>query len=221
MAASSTTADRLALALAFLVIFVAWGTTYLAIRYAVEAIPPFVTAAVRHTTAGAILVAVAWVRGFRPRSGLAALLIASEPMWILVLGAAMGQQRINRLNGTGLLLGLAAAMARAALPMLCGGVTLALAAALTGELGALRWQAVSARSLGGLVYLISFGSLLAFVAYTRRRAGRRPAHSQESHRLREVGGHAARSFVGKSLSGATGWPAPTVCRRASARARRA
>jgi drug/metabolite transporter (DMT)-like permease len=238
--ASSRTTNQFALVLALLTIFVVWGTTYLAIRYAVETIPPFVTAAIRHTTAGTILMAGAWARGFRPRkehwvagcvvgalfflighgtlhwaeqyvsSGLAALLIASEPMWILVLGAAMGQQRINRLNGTGLLIGLGgvailsapaldsqattawatvgvllsaaswsvgvclsprlrlpeAALGRAALPMLCGGVMLMLAAAITGELQALSWQAVSLKSMLGLAYLIVFGSILAFAAYT-------------------------------------------------------
>jgi hypothetical protein len=124
---SSKPPNKLALALAFFAIFVVWGTTYLAIRYAVETIPPFVAAAIRHTTAGSILMAMAWVWGFRPRkehwaagcvagalfflvghgtlhwaeqyvsSGLAALLIASEPMWILALGVAMGQQRMNLL----------------------------------------------------------------------------------------------------------------------------
>ena len=124
------------MALAFFAIYVVWGTTYLAIRYAVETIPPLVTAGLRHATAGMILLAIAWSRGFRPRrehwiagtalgalfflighgtlhwaeqyvsSGLAALLVATEPLWILALGAAMGQQRINWQNGLGLLTGL-------------------------------------------------------------------------------------------------------------------
>jgi len=231
---------RWGLALAFFAVFVVWGTTYLAIRYAVETIPPLVAAAARHLSSGAILLGVAWSRGFRPRrahwiagsvvgalfflvghgslhwaeqyvpSGLAALLIASEPLWILVMGAALGQQRINGLNGAGLLLGLAGvatltapawtsttigtwamlavvagaaawalgvclaprlslpedAMGRAAVPMLCGGVMLLLSAGITGEIGAVRWTAVSLKSMLGLGYLITFGSLLAFTAYT-------------------------------------------------------
>src|SRR5260370_540120 len=128
--------SRIAMALAFFAIYVVWGTTYLAIRYAIESIPPLVAVGMRHTTAGLILVAIAWSRGFRPRrahwiagtilgalffllghgtlhwaeqyvsSGFAALLVATEPLWILVLGAAMGQQRINWKNGLGLLMGL-------------------------------------------------------------------------------------------------------------------
>src|SRR5215470_918485 len=129
--------ESIKIALAFVAIYVVWGTTYLAIRYAVETIPPLVTAGVRHTVAGLILLAIAWSRGYRPRrehwiagsvlgvlfflvghgslhwaekyvaSGLASLLVASEPLWILLLGAAMGQQKINWKNGLGLVLGLA------------------------------------------------------------------------------------------------------------------
>jgi drug/metabolite transporter (DMT)-like permease len=226
--------------LAFFVIFVVWGTTYLAIRYAVETIPPLVTAAVRHLTAGIVLMGIAWSRGFRPSrahwiagsvvgalfflighgtlhwaeqhvpSGLAALLVASEPMWILLMGSALGQQRINWLNGTGLLLGLAGvamltvpsltsltvgawavvailagaaswalgvclaprlslpedSMGRAAVPVLCGGAMLLVSAGVSGEIGAVHWNAISLKSLLGLAYLITFGSILAFTAYT-------------------------------------------------------
>ena len=44
--------DSLKLALAFAAIYLIWGSTYLAIRYAVETIPPLVTAGIRHTVAG-------------------------------------------------------------------------------------------------------------------------------------------------------------------------
>src|ERR1700731_1070174 len=54
------------LALAFAAIYLVWGSTYLAIRYAVETIPPLVTAGIRHSIAGAIMFAWAWMRGFRP-----------------------------------------------------------------------------------------------------------------------------------------------------------
>lgn len=123
------------LALAFAAIYLVWGSTYLAIRYAVETIPPLVTAGVRHSIAGAIMLAWAWARGFRPTrehwisgfvlgalfflighgtlhwaeqyvgSGLAALLIATEPMFIVVLAWSMGQQKISRMSALGLGLG--------------------------------------------------------------------------------------------------------------------
>src|SRR5947207_10906950 len=59
--------SRLLIVLAFFAIYVVWGTTYLAIRFAVETIPPLVTAGIRHTIAGLILLAIARSRGFRPR----------------------------------------------------------------------------------------------------------------------------------------------------------
>jgi len=54
--------DSVKLALAFAAIYVVWGSTYLAIRYAVETIPPLVTAGIRHTVAGGILLAWAYAR---------------------------------------------------------------------------------------------------------------------------------------------------------------
>src|SRR5579862_623748 len=127
--------DSIKMLLAFASIYLVWGSTYLAIRYAVETIPPLVTAGIRHTVAGGILLAWAYARGFRARrehwiagsivgglfflvghgtlhwaeqhvaSGLAALLIATEPMFILVLAWASGQQKISRLSALGLAVG--------------------------------------------------------------------------------------------------------------------
>ena len=233
-------ADAIKLALAFTAIYVIWGSTYLAIRYAVETIPPLVAAGIRHTVAGGILLAWAWARGYRPRrehwisglvlgaffflvghgtlhwaeqyvgSGLAALLIATEPMFILVLAWASGQQRISRLSALGLglgvvgvailtgaersaqsssLLGLAAvlvgslswsagvvispklklpkdALGRTAVPLVCGAALLLIAAGMTGEFQATHWASISLKSLLGLAYLIIFGSVVAFTAYT-------------------------------------------------------
>src|ERR1041385_1939307 len=132
---SSHRDDSIKLALAFAAIYLVWGSTYLAIRYAGETIPPLVTAGIRHTIAGGILFAWAYARGFRPKrehwiagaivgalfflvghgslhwaeqhvaSGLAALLIATEPMFILVLAWMSGQQKISRLSALGLAFG--------------------------------------------------------------------------------------------------------------------
>src|SRR3977135_3502845 len=51
---------------AFLAIYIIWGSTFLAIRYAVESIPPLFTAATRHLLAGSILLAWALWKGERP-----------------------------------------------------------------------------------------------------------------------------------------------------------
>ncbi len=228
------------LALAFVAIYVIWGSTYLAIRYAVETIPPLVAAGIRHSIAGGIMLTWAWWRGFRPTrqqwvagfalgalfflighgslhwaeqyvgSGLAALLIATEPMFILVLGWMMGQQKISLLSALGLglgvvgvamltgaeltvkgssLVGLMAvllgslswslgvvisprlklpsdALGRTALPTICGAALLLIAAGVTGEFHQTHWSSITLRSIFGLGYLITFGSVVAFTAYT-------------------------------------------------------
>jgi drug/metabolite transporter (DMT)-like permease len=121
---------------AFVAIYVIWGSTYLAIRYAVETIPPLITAASRHLVAGSVLFGWAWMRGFRPSrrhwiaavkigalyflvghgllhwaeqqvaSGLAALLIATEPMIIALLAVIAGQERLTPMLVAGMVLGL-------------------------------------------------------------------------------------------------------------------
>jgi len=237
--ASGRHGENVKLALAFAAIYLIWGSTYLAIRYAVETIPPLVVVGIRHTIAGSILLAWAWMRGFRPRrehwisgfvigalfflighgslhwaeqyvgSGLAALLIATEPMFILVLAWATGQQRISRISALGLGLGVAGvailtaadlgakdstlmgvlaillgslawaagvvispkvklptdALARTAVPLVCGAALVWIAAAATGELQQTHWASISLRSMGGLAYLIVFGSIVAFTSY--------------------------------------------------------
>ena len=50
--------------------------------------------------------------------------------------------------------------------MLAGGVSLVIAASLTGEVGRFHLFAVTARSWLALAYLIVFGSIIAFTAYS-------------------------------------------------------
>jgi drug/metabolite transporter (DMT)-like permease len=44
--------------LAFAAVYVIWGSTYLAIRFAIETLPPFLMAATRFLIAGALLYAL-------------------------------------------------------------------------------------------------------------------------------------------------------------------
>lgn len=53
-------ATRAQLVLAFAAVYVLWGSTYLAIRFGVETIPPFLMAGLRHLTAGVLL--FGWLR---------------------------------------------------------------------------------------------------------------------------------------------------------------
>jgi drug/metabolite transporter (DMT)-like permease len=108
--------QKLLLPLAFAAVYLIWGSTYLAIRLAVETMPPFLLAGVRHLCAGTLLFAWLRTRGFPAPtsrqwlgalavgtlllcggnglvtyaqqtvpSGLAALLIATVPVWMIVL----------------------------------------------------------------------------------------------------------------------------------------
>jgi len=120
-------AGRVRVVLSFLALYLIWGSTYLAIRYAVETIPPLVTVGIRHTIAGSILLAWALAKGQRPTwaqlrasavigfffflighgslhwaeqyvpSGTASLLIAIEPIIVFLMSSAAA--RVWRLNG--------------------------------------------------------------------------------------------------------------------------
>jgi drug/metabolite transporter (DMT)-like permease len=228
---------------AFGSIYLVWGSTFLAIRYAVETIPPFAMMAARCLLGGVVLLAVALVReravvwpgrhewggalvlGFlffvgchgvlayaeeRVPSGVAALCLATIPLfvpllvWALPRGGPPSQRRVVALvagfagvallvaaqgSGGGLrpadaLLLLLAALSwaagtvatrmvavpssptmGAALPLLAGGAILSVIALASGEMAPHRLDHVSARSVGGLAYLIVLGTVVTFSAY--------------------------------------------------------
>ncbi|MDP9279140.1 MAG: EamA family transporter, partial [Gemmatimonadota bacterium] len=58
-----THASRAQIIAAFASIYLVWGSTYLAIRYAVETIPPFIMGGARFLVSGAMLYAWARYRG--------------------------------------------------------------------------------------------------------------------------------------------------------------
>lgn len=102
------------------IVYIVWGSTYLAIRVMVETVPPLLGAGVRFTVAGAVMVGVlALRRSVRPTraqllsallvgallpganavvsvaeqevpSSIAALLIGSVPLWVILLRRASG-----------------------------------------------------------------------------------------------------------------------------------
>jgi drug/metabolite transporter (DMT)-like permease len=123
--------------LAFAAVYVLWGSTYLAIRFGVETIPPFVLAGTRHLTAGLLLYGwlrargaarperVHWKSAFavgglmllggnglvtwaeqRVPSGIAALIVASVPIWMNLFEAIERRERPRPALIGGLLLGL-------------------------------------------------------------------------------------------------------------------
>ena len=121
--------------LAFVAVSLIWGSTYLGIRVALESFPPFLIGAIRFVGAGALLFAVAKLRGDplrEPRvalggtdrssflrrrqwlgerrrksvsSGLASVLVATMPLWTALLSRLFGE-RASAAELSGVLLGL-------------------------------------------------------------------------------------------------------------------
>jgi len=129
------TERQLALA-SFVAVCVIWGTTYLAIRVAIETLPPFLMSGARWLLAGTLLWAGLRARGRRlpPRSswravaviaflllivgngavvwaeqfvtsGLTAVIIASNPFWMVAIDALFGGDRVSGRAVTGLTVG--------------------------------------------------------------------------------------------------------------------
>ena len=242
--ASHTKASPIAIWSAMIAVYIVWGSTYLAIRFAVQTMPPFLMAATRFLVAGGLLFivrrmsgdpiprkfearsaaivglflllggngAVVWAEQTVP-SGLAALMVSSSPLWMLLLEAVLPEGNRPSLRAlAGILLGFggvvlllwpdksggllavdpwgAGALIFAALAwsfgsiisrylrlppspmmgtaveMLAGGAALLLLGAVTGEFGRVQFASISTASLLGLGYLIVFGALVGFTAYT-------------------------------------------------------
>jgi len=170
--------NRLAVIAAFGATYLVWGATYLAIRYAVESIPPLYAAGFRHLIAGCILLGWCLVKRLRPTwaqfrasavigmffflfghgalhwaetrvpSGLASLLIAIEPIIVYVLFSLATRQW--RLNAS-LLAGAFLGLA---------GVGLLLGRSLL--------VASPGVALGGMAILFGATSWSAGIVYSRR-----------------------------------------------------
>ncbi|MGD9560788.1 MAG: EamA family transporter [Pyrinomonadaceae bacterium] len=243
----TTRRNLIVLIAAFAAVYIIWGSTYLAIKYAIETIPTFLMAGIRFTVAGAIL--YAWSRfsaGYeRPTlahwraslilgtlllaigngavvlaehyisSSLAALLIATTPFWIVLLSwGFMGTGRPNHKVAAGLAVGfvgvsllilgrgpdggndsggqafgiiatlvatvawsagslygtrslaVTSAVQSAGMQMLAGGAVLLMIGTITGEWSTFDPTAVSTTSALALAYLIVFGAVVAFTAFS-------------------------------------------------------
>ena len=232
------------MAAGFAAIYFVWGSTFLAIRIAVEEMPPFLMAGTRFVVAGGALFlwrlllhgerpeprhwagaaavgsllfmgcngAVVWSEQRVP-SGLTALMLALIPLWMVLLDACMSDGApLNARVIVGVLLGLAglalllgpsrllgarqvdpfgacvliagsfcwasgsivsrrlpqpaSAGLAAGMQMLLGGAVLMAAGLAAGEPSRVIAGAITARSILALAYLIVFGSIVGFTAYT-------------------------------------------------------
>jgi len=118
-------------------IYVIWGATYLGMEIAIESIPPFLMASIRFFIAGAILYALFRPRSTRPTlrhwiataivgtfllvggnalvavaqtridTGVAALIVATFPLWIATFDFAANGRRLSPLSVVGVLVGFA------------------------------------------------------------------------------------------------------------------
>src|SRR5262245_53034561 len=224
---------------ALLIVYVVWGSTYLAIRIAIETLPAFSMGGVRFLIAGGLLYAWAIRRGDRVHdapgwpqwraaaitgaglflggnggvvfaetripSGVAALLVATLSLWMALFSWLAHGERPSRATAIGLPLGFAGTAlllgpvqtsgtdpvgavacmlgsmswaaaslysrhaplpkrtaVSTAMQMLTGGVWMLLAGAVTGELAHVDPSRFSRGSVGALLYLVVFGSLIAF-----------------------------------------------------------
>ena len=236
-------ASRAQIVAAFASIYVIWGSTYLAIRYAVETIPPFIMGGIRFLISGAMLYlwarsrgaprptrlhwrnaiiaggflllggngAVVWAEQFVP-SGLTALLVSILPFWLVIIewirpprrrpsaavlvGLVLGFVGIivlvgpSDVGGHGDVMPLGAlvlilgslswaigsfwsrdaqlpesGLLTTGMEMIGGGVLLLVVGTLAGEFSRLDIHGISNASAFGLLYLITFGSMLGFTSY--------------------------------------------------------
>lgn len=233
---------------AFAAVYIFWGSTYLAIKYAIETLPPFLMAGTRFALAGGILFLIARLsKDYEPpkavhwrtsfvvgtllllggngavviaqqyiTSSMTALLVATEPMWVVLLswvwlksgrpnwrvvaGLLVGFLGVWFLisgrgsggfggEGAGQLFGFIAVMAgalswaagsvyglraptpksslmTAGMQMLSGSAALFVVGLIRGEWSRFDPSAVSQASVIGLLYLLIFGSLIGFTAYS-------------------------------------------------------
>lgn len=241
---NTSSPSTLSIVLAFLAVYIIWGSTYLAIMFAVVTIPPFLMAGVRFFVAGIIMFlwsyfrgdtkatfknwkeativsglllllgngALVWAEQYLP-SGFTALLVTTTPFWMIlidwlrpngkkpdipvVMGIVLGFIGVSLLINQDALSGidhvyipaifavLLAAFSwgagsiysklaelphsqiqSSALQLLTGGVLLSLTSVGVGELSQLNMDEITSKSLLALLYLITFGSIIGYTAYS-------------------------------------------------------
>ena len=104
----------LAIAAALLTLYVLWGSTYLAIRFALEGYPPFLLGAIRMSIAGALMYAVLRWRGERGPTRRQWKTLAVLSIWMVLLSNGLVNLAETEV-GSGL-----AAIAVASMPLFAG-----------------------------------------------------------------------------------------------------
>jgi drug/metabolite transporter (DMT)-like permease len=244
-------------AFAYAMVYMFWGSTFLAVRYAVETTPPLLLVAMRQILAGLVLyplarlhsnekttprqwldgaiigalliaggnASISWAEARRTPSNVAAVLVATVPLWMAILdwlrpkgprptlriamGLAIGLAGVgllvsprdpflhtagNAVNpicalvlfGGSLAWAAGSVFSRhlelpkspllgAAIIMLTGGLVLCGIALAMGEGSQFHVQSISMRSWLALGYLVVFGSIIGYTAYTHLLVAEPPA----------------------------------------------
>lgn len=235
--------------LAFMAVYIVWGTTYLAVIYGLRGFPPFMLSALRYLMAALLLLGwcfikkekwpgwqavrtctvsgllmlvggsgmVAWAEQY-VTSGQAAIVIAAEPFLFLLADRKRWREYFS--NGfiiTGLLVGFSGILlffggsdatsvpagdvsmqwvgyaailigtvfwvtgalhaegrlekgipniVSSCIQLFAGGICSSFLSGITGEWGGMRFNEVPAEAWAGLFYLVIFGSLIAYMAFT-------------------------------------------------------
>lgn len=236
--------QNLKIFLAFGAIYLVWGSTYLATRFAVATIPPLMMIGIRSLAAGVILYLISryrkaekvkrenvlplftlgalfflaghgllsWAQQYVP-SGMAAVLVTAEPLWIFGIEWFFLKDTRVKLKGIlGLFLGFAgivylihstsagtafnhdllapvlivagtlswgggavysrvanvpkSPLLSAGMELIFGGILVLIASFILGEPSRFHVSQVSLKSFCALLYLVVFGSVIAFSAYT-------------------------------------------------------
>ena len=113
-AASARPASAAAIAIALASVYILWGSTYLAIRFALESYPPFLLGAIRMALAGAIMYAVLRARGEARPTGK-----QWRTLWVLSIWMVLLSNGLVNLAETEVGSGLAA-IAVASMPLFAG-----------------------------------------------------------------------------------------------------
>lgn len=143
---TSRTSNRLRTVLAFAVLYLAWGATFLAIRVAVGVVPPFLAAAIRFLTAGLLLYGIVRLRGAPPptrREWRSLALLGTLVIFFDYSAYFWGERYVS--SGT-------AAMIAGTIPLITGLLEM-----LVFRQRAFRWSALLTIALGfcGVAVLVS------------------------------------------------------------------
>lgn len=233
----TATAPRFKLFAAFAAVYLIWGSSYLAIVWGLETIPPFLLGTARFISAGTILLAIAAARGAaafsrrqllnasvvgallpfvgngsliwaqqRIPSGIAALIVATVPLWMVVIQTAVEHVRPSRQIWVGVGLGIAGL---AILVSAGGGVTgsIHIPSALILCAGSIAWASGSIYSrsaelpASGLtsaaLTMLAAGVFFSVAALV---AGEHRAFSLEQLSVRSVAGLAYLSILGSVVA---------------------